>query len=97
VPAGVAEEPAILEMEQVLRWIGFDELKASRVATQIGERICDFAEFSHSDVKMTEPTRRLRLAVWTRIHSSEPYESLPSAKLFARQPRRMPRHWETHW
>jgi hypothetical protein len=76
-----------------------------RVAAQIGERICDFAELSHLDVKMlteslrglptnfracislaqakkikatigfktkTEPTRRLRLAVWTRSHSSVP-------------------------
>jgi hypothetical protein len=30
-------EPAIPEMEQVMRWIGFDEQKAKRVATQIGE------------------------------------------------------------
>jgi hypothetical protein len=101
VPAGLALEPAIPEMEQVMRWIGFDELKARRVAAQIGERISDFAELSHSDVKMlteslrglpsnirihvslaqakkikatidTEPTRRLRLAVWTRSHSSVP-------------------------
>jgi hypothetical protein len=35
-----------------MRWIGFDEMKARRVAAQFGERICDFAEFSHSDVKM---------------------------------------------
>jgi hypothetical protein len=42
----VAVEPAIPEMEQVMRWIGFDEQKAKRVATQIGERISDFAEFS---------------------------------------------------
>jgi hypothetical protein len=32
IPFGVAEEPAIPEMEQVMRWIGFDELKARRVA-----------------------------------------------------------------
>jgi hypothetical protein len=69
VPAGVAEEPAIPELEQVMRWIGFDELKARRVATQIGERICDFAEFPHSDVKMlTESLRGLPTKV--RIHVS---------------------------
>jgi hypothetical protein len=69
VPAGVAEEPAIPEMEQVMRWIGFDELKAKRVATQIGERICDFAEFSHSDEKMlTESLRGLPTNI--RIHVS---------------------------
>jgi hypothetical protein len=64
VPAGVAEEPAIPEMEQVMRWIGCDELNARRVATQIGERICDFAEFSNSDVKMlTESLRGLPTSV----------------------------------
>jgi hypothetical protein len=39
------------------------------VAAQIGERICDFAEFSHSDVKMlTESLRGLPTNV--RIHVS---------------------------
>jgi hypothetical protein len=56
-------------MEQVMRWIGFDELKARRVTAQIGERIYDFAEFSHSDVKMlTESLRGLPTNV--RIHVS---------------------------
>jgi hypothetical protein len=32
VPAGLALEPAIPEIEQVIRWIGFDEMKARRVA-----------------------------------------------------------------
>jgi hypothetical protein len=69
VPAGVAEEPAIPEMEQVMRWIGFDELKGRRVAAQIGERFCDFAEFSHLDVKvLTESLRGLPTNV--RIHVS---------------------------
>jgi hypothetical protein len=48
VPAGVARELVIPQREQVMRWIGIDEQKARRVAAQIGERICDFAEFSHS-------------------------------------------------
>jgi hypothetical protein len=30
VPVGVAEEPVIPEMVQVMRWIGFDEVKAGR-------------------------------------------------------------------
>jgi hypothetical protein len=59
VPAGVAGEPAIPEKGQVMRWIGFDEMKGRRVSAQIGERICDFAEFSHSDVKLTESLRGL--------------------------------------
>jgi hypothetical protein len=37
----------------------------------------------------TDRPRHLRLPVWTRSSSSVSYESLPSAKLFARQPRRM--------
>jgi hypothetical protein len=49
VSVGVAEELVIPEMVQLMRWIGFDEVKAGRVATQIGGRICDFAEFSHSE------------------------------------------------
>jgi hypothetical protein len=69
VPAGLALEPAIPEMEQVMRWIGFDELKTRRVAAQIAERISDFAEFFHSDVKMlTESLRGLPTNV--RIHVS---------------------------
>jgi hypothetical protein len=72
VPAGVAEEPAIPEIEQVMRWIGFDELKARRVATQIGERICDFAEFSHSDVKMlTESLRGLPTNVHFHVNLAQ--------------------------
>jgi hypothetical protein len=68
-PVGVAEEPVIPAMVQVMRWIGFDEMKARRVAAQIGERICDFAEFSHSDVKiLTESLRGLPTNV--RIHVS---------------------------
>jgi hypothetical protein len=50
MPVGVAGEPTVPDMVQVMRWIGFDEMKARRVATQIGERICDFAEFSRVDV-----------------------------------------------
>jgi hypothetical protein len=69
VQVGVAEKPAIPEMVQVIRWIGFDEVKAGRVATQIGGRICDFAEFSHSDVKMLiESLRGLPSNI--RIHVS---------------------------
>jgi hypothetical protein len=69
VPDGVAEEPVVPEMAQVMRWIGFDEAKAGRVAAQIGEKIRDFAEFSHSDVKMlTESLRGLPTNV--RIHVS---------------------------
>jgi hypothetical protein len=69
VPVGVAGKPVIPELEQVMRLIGFDKMNARRVAAQIGERICDFAEFSHSDVKMlTESLRGLPTNV--RIHVS---------------------------
>jgi hypothetical protein len=149
-PDRVAEKPVVQEMAQVMKWIGFDDAKTERVAAQIGGKIRDFAELSHSDVKMlteslrglptnvrihvslaqakkikatiglvkdqdrptktpsiagldkesflrssawsktkTDRPRHLRLPVWTRSHSSVPYESLPSAKLFARQTRRM--------
>jgi hypothetical protein len=68
-PVGVAEEPVVPEMAQVMRWIGFEAAKAGRVAAQIGEKIRDFAEFSHSDVKMlTESLRGLPTNV--RIHVS---------------------------
>ena len=68
-PVGVVVEQVIPEMVQVMRWIGFDDAKAERVAAQIGERIRDFAEFSHSDVKMlTESLRGLPANV--RIHVS---------------------------
>jgi hypothetical protein len=72
-----------------MRWIGFDEQKAKRVATQIGERISDFAEFSHSDVKMlTEsldypvekvPERFGPLNDWQGWKSWESLRGLPSA------------------
>jgi hypothetical protein len=66
---GVAEESVVPEMAQVMRWIGFDEAKVERVAAQIGEKIRDFAEFPHSDVKMlTESLRDLPTNV--RIHVS---------------------------
>jgi hypothetical protein len=69
VQIGVAEEPVIPEMVQVMRWIGFDEVKAGRVAAQIGGRICHFAEFSHWDVKiLTESLRGLSSNI--RIHVS---------------------------
>jgi hypothetical protein len=69
VPEDVAEEPVILEMVQVMRWIGFNEVKAGRVAAQICGRNCDFAEFSHLDVKMlTESLCGLPTNV--RIHVS---------------------------
>jgi hypothetical protein len=68
-PDGVAEEPIVPEMTQVMKWIGFDDIKAGRMAAQIGRRISDFAEFSHSDVKMlTESLRGLPTNV--RIHVS---------------------------
>jgi hypothetical protein len=69
VPVVVAEEPVIPEMVQVMRWIGFDEVKAGRVAAQIGGRICELAEFSFLDVKMlTESLHGLPTSA--RIHVS---------------------------
>jgi hypothetical protein len=66
-PDGVAEEPVVPEMAQVMKWISFDDAKAERVAAQIGGKIRDFVEFSHSDVKMlTESLRGLPTNV--RIH-----------------------------
>jgi hypothetical protein len=37
VPVGVAEELVIPEMVQVMRWIGFDEVKAGRQTTISGQ------------------------------------------------------------
>jgi hypothetical protein len=48
--AGVVEGPAVSEIVQVMKWIGFDGAKAERVAAQIGGRLRDFAAFSHSEV-----------------------------------------------
>jgi hypothetical protein len=68
-PDGVAEGPVVPGMAQVMRWIGFDDAMAGRVAAQIGEKIRDFTEFSHSDVKMlTESLRGLQANV--RIHAA---------------------------
>jgi hypothetical protein len=56
-----------LEIVQVMKWKGFDGVKAERVAAQIGGRRRDFAEFFHSEVKMlTKNLRGLPAAV--RIH-----------------------------
>jgi hypothetical protein len=56
------------EMSQVMKWIGFDDGKAERVAAQIGGKIRDFAEFSHSDVKMlTESLRGLQTNVCIHV------------------------------
>ena len=64
---GEEEEPALPEVVQVMAWIGFAGVRAERVAAQIGGRLRDFAELSHSDVKMlTENLRGLPVA--TRIH-----------------------------
>jgi hypothetical protein len=41
----VPDVPVVLEVVQVMKWIGFDEAKAERVAAQIGGRLRDFAEF----------------------------------------------------
>jgi hypothetical protein len=65
------EEPVVLEIVQVMKWIGFDEAKAERVAAQIGGKLRDFSDFelSHSDVNckmLTENLRSLPAAV--RIH-----------------------------
>jgi hypothetical protein len=38
-------------MVQVMRCIGFDEVKSWRVADEIGGRLRDFTKFSHFDVK----------------------------------------------
>jgi hypothetical protein len=63
----VIEEPAVPEMVQVMKWIGFDGVKAERAAAEIGGRLRDFGEFSHLDVKMlTENLRGLPSAI--RIH-----------------------------
>jgi hypothetical protein len=51
VPAGVAEEPAIPEMEQVMRWIGFDELKAKRWQLRL---------VNESVISLSFPTRMKR-------------------------------------
>jgi hypothetical protein len=44
-----SEEPEVPEMMEVMRWIGFDEVKFWRVPAEIGGRLRDFAKFSHSD------------------------------------------------
>jgi hypothetical protein len=52
-PVGEVQGVVVVnEVVQVMTWIGFAGAQAERVAAQIGGKLHDFAEFTHSDVKM---------------------------------------------